>query len=117
MDNVLDMDIAQCDAYMAALKDPEARLYAEVITRGLHVSKAGVALLYAYKDKELGTEESDLQVYTDLLTEFGRHYDGLLTVARGLRAKQGSALGTEGYPPGTEELIAAATDSNQEHGL
>ena len=106
MNDVLHMDIAQqCDAYMAALKDPQARLYAEVITRGLHVSKAAVALLRAM-DKELGTEESELQVYTDLLTEFGRHYDGMLTVTQGLDAKQGgSGLGTKGGLPGTEAQI------------
>ena len=118
VDDVLNMDIAQqCDAYMAALKEPEARLYAEVITRGLHVSKAGAALLHAHKDKTLGTEESDLQVYTDLLTEFGRHFDGLRTVTQGLDAKQGSALGTEGGPPGTEAHIAAIVDTKQEHWL
>ena len=123
--NVLHMDIAQqCDAYVAAMKDPQARLYAEVITRGLHVGKAAAALMHTYfnnfEDGKLGTEESQLMVYTNLLTELGRHDDGLRTVAQGLDAMQGSALGsldakqvsglgTEGGPP--------IANAKQEHWL
>ena len=51
-----------------------------------------------------------MQVYADLLTEFGRRYDGRRAVTQGLDAKQGSALGTEAH-------IAAVTDTKQEHWL
>ena len=124
--DILHMGCAQkCDAYMAARKDPQARLYAEVISRGLHVSKAAAAVLagqLASVGNKLGTEESELQVYTDLLPEFGRHYDGLRTVTQGLDAKQGSALGTEGGPPGTDAKRGSALgseglDATQEHWL
>ena len=57
VDDVLHADIAQqCDAYMAALKGPQAQLYAEVIARGLHVGKAAAALLHACVDSKLGAE-------------------------------------------------------------